>query len=209
MRVAPPTTFEPHLDSNVLASQLLVLAVTCGGALYWWLEVVPNARRRLAKEKRQGDVREMLEEIQQRPDNRRLERWFYSDWLKQLERRQELAQRAAQKRASAGDEVFSNTPTATQTASASGRESEDQSPAAHAAAARQEGVPDNYSDVQHAVEKQDPASSAQSGRGQPAEGIDEDDKMPNFWSLDNPLIAVGALLCIAVIRTVVFHQGSS
>ncbi|KIZ00637.1 hypothetical protein MNEG_7326 [Monoraphidium neglectum] len=80
---------EPHLSSGTTPQP--------GGR--WW-SVVPSARRTLAKEKRAGAVRGYLEEIQNDSD-RGLERWFYTDWLRQLERRQEMARNAAAKRAAA------------------------------------------------------------------------------------------------------------
>ncbi|KAI8465379.1 MAG: hypothetical protein J3K34DRAFT_525434 [Monoraphidium minutum] len=96
----PPVVFAPHIDPTVAYGQLAVLALTLGAAAYWWWGVVPSARRSLAKEKRAGAGRTYLEGLQSDP-SRRLERWFYTDWLRQLERRQELARSAAAKRAAA------------------------------------------------------------------------------------------------------------
>jgi glucose/arabinose dehydrogenase len=97
---APPVTFEPHVDPTALAAQLVVLGVTAGAASYWWLAVVPAARRSLAKEKRAGPTKAYLEELQAAPD-RPAERWVYGKWLVQLQRRQAMAQAAAAKRAAA------------------------------------------------------------------------------------------------------------
>jgi hypothetical protein len=91
-------SFEPRIDGGVLTAQLLVLGATVGAAAYWWLALVPSARRTLAREKRTGALGSYLNELQSNPD-RRLERWFYTDWLLQLERRQQLAASAAAKRA--------------------------------------------------------------------------------------------------------------
>jgi len=46
--------------------------------------VVPSARVRLAVNKRTGALREYLEELK-RDDSRRLERWFYSNWLEKMD----------------------------------------------------------------------------------------------------------------------------
>lgn len=64
--------------------------------------MVPSARRTLAKEKRAGPFNDYLVGLQQDPSNKKVERWFYTDYLRQLERRQELARGAAAKRAAAG-----------------------------------------------------------------------------------------------------------
>jgi cobalamin biosynthesis Mg chelatase CobN len=65
----------------------------------WW-SVVPSARRTLAREKRAGPLRKYLEDIQS-DEGRAAERWFYTDWLRKLERQQEMAARGAARRASA------------------------------------------------------------------------------------------------------------
>jgi hypothetical protein len=62
---------------------------------------VPSARRTLAKEKRAGPFNEYLVGLQQDPGGKKVERWFFTDYLRQLERRQELARGAAAKRAAA------------------------------------------------------------------------------------------------------------
>lgn len=93
--------FEPQVDSQSLASMSLVLAATAGCAGYWWWSVVPSARRTLAKEKRAGPFNEYLVGLQQDPSSKKVERWFFTDYLRQLERRQELARGAAAKRAAA------------------------------------------------------------------------------------------------------------
>lgn len=63
---------------------------------------MPSARRTLAKEKRAGPFNDYLVGLQQDPSSKKVERWFYTDYLRQLERRQELARGAAAKRAAAG-----------------------------------------------------------------------------------------------------------
>ncbi|GIL62859.1 hypothetical protein Vafri_17077 [Volvox africanus] len=84
------TTFEPQIpDTGVLAAQGLVLAVTIAAAGYWWLVVVPSERAALGRSKRLGPLNTYLQELE-RPDtvqNRGLERWFYTDWLRQREER--------------------------------------------------------------------------------------------------------------------------
>jgi len=93
-------TFEPQIDSQALTAQLVVLSMTAATAAFWWFSVVPSARRTLAKEKRQGPLNEYLLELQSNP-NKQLERWFYTDWLQQLQRKQDMAAAARAKRAAA------------------------------------------------------------------------------------------------------------
>lgn len=81
--------FEPHIDGSVAAAQAVVVGLTIGVAAYWWYAVVPSARRTLAKEKRAGFVRDYLLELQN-DSGRKLERWFYTDWLRQLQSAQKM-----------------------------------------------------------------------------------------------------------------------
>ncbi|GAX82054.1 hypothetical protein CEUSTIGMA_g9482.t1 [Chlamydomonas eustigma] len=73
--------FEPHVDAAVLASQLVVASSSLGLGAYWWFVVVPSERAALAKAKRKGGVGEYLKEVKSDPD-RKLEQWFYTDWLR-------------------------------------------------------------------------------------------------------------------------------
>jgi hypothetical protein len=87
-----------------------VLAVVAAAALYWWNGVVPAARRSLAADKRKGDAAAYLERLQQDAarGERGVEAWFYTDWLRKLSKRQEMARRAEAKRR--GEEVEPLTP---------------------------------------------------------------------------------------------------
>jgi hypothetical protein len=188
--VPPPTyDFSPHVDGTVLGGQLLVLAITIGAAAYWWWSVVPSARRTLAKEKRAGPLNEYLVELQQNPD-KGVERWFYTDWLQQLQRRQQLAAQAAAKRAAATSGVQATTANAASRAT----------PTAGAAMAGQQ--------QQAASDSSDATGPEQQQQQQPPQlpPPTEDpyvDKEPNFWSLDNPLLATAAMLAgIGVVSTV-------
>ncbi|GLC41953.1 hypothetical protein PLESTF_000104100 [Pleodorina starrii] len=99
--VPPPTAsvFEPQLpDAGVLAAQGLVLALTVAAAGYWWLVVVPSERAALGRSKRLGPLDNYLRELE-RPETareRRLEVWFYSDWLRQRQERRERRQQRQQ-----------------------------------------------------------------------------------------------------------------
>jgi hypothetical protein len=188
----PPATydFSPHVDSTVLGGQLLVLAITIGAAAYWWWSVVPSARRTLAKEKRAGPLNEYLVELQQNPD-KGVERWFYTDWLQQLQRRQQLAAQAAAKRAAATAGVQATTANAASTAT----------PTAGAAMAGQQQQA--ASDLGSATGSEQQQQQQQQPRLPPPTEEPYVDKEPNFWSLDNPLLATAAMLAgIGVVSTV-------
>ncbi|EKX51354.1 hypothetical protein GUITHDRAFT_151048 [Guillardia theta CCMP2712] len=49
---------------------------------YWWFVLVPSERRDLAKNKNKGGLNNYLEDLERSPKNaRRLEKWFYTEWL--------------------------------------------------------------------------------------------------------------------------------
>jgi hypothetical protein len=179
--------FSPHVDSTVLGSQLLVLAVTIGAAAYWWWSVVPSARHTLAKEKRKGPLNEYLVELQQNPD-RGVERWFYTDWLRQLQRRQQLAAQAAAKRAAA---ATNSAATSTSAAPQTGQQQATATPgvAADDVPAKAEQLPQQQ---QH--QQQLPPQEEQYV-----------DKEPYFWSLDNPLLATAAMLAVIGLVSTLLH----
>lgn len=79
-------------DASVWAA-LAVASVAPG--CYWWLVVVPSERRKLAREKRGGGVNEYLEGLEASgKDQRQLEKWFYTDWLRKREDKRERGRRA-------------------------------------------------------------------------------------------------------------------
>jgi hypothetical protein len=193
MPVEPATYgFSPHLDSTVLGGQLLVLAITIGAAAYWWWSVVPSARRTLAKEKRAGPLNEYLVELQQDPD-KGVERWFYTDWLQQLQRRQQLAAQAAAKRAAASAEAPANA------ASVSAATNDVAAPLTtqQQATAGSGGAADGVASTSEQPQQQQQQPSP------PAEPYV--DKEPNFWSLDNPLLATAALLAVIGVVSTLLH----
>jgi hypothetical protein len=155
------------------------------------LSVVPSARRTLAKEKRAGPLNEYLVDLQQNP-NKQLERWFYTDWLQQLQRRQELTQSAAAKRAGAAAE------------------------ASRAAVLQVAGQPEQQVlALQHQQQQQqqptlnteNPGPNVSSSLQEPpehAEAVD-DDKQRSFWSLDNPILATATILGTLAAISIIFH----
>jgi type II secretory pathway pseudopilin PulG len=170
-------TFEPHIDAAALSAQLLVLAVTTGAAAYWWFAVVPTARRTLAKEKRLGTLNSYLLELQSsKGEEHRLERWFYTDWLRQLQHRQLLAAQAAAKRQS----LTTSDPT---------KHDADQA---------------TFDEEQIAASLRPPQQQKTNNFEQALD--EPGDKQPSFWSLDNPLLATTALLAFAVAASLITHR---
>lgn len=129
------STFEPHVDPSTVLSETVVLLSTIGLAGYWWLVIVPSERRSLSKNKRKGPLSQYLADLRG-DDSRRLERWFYTDWLTRLP------------------------------GSSRG-------------------------------ERQAGPSASEPGEAEPA-SPPLSDKEPSFWSLDNPIVFVGALLVLLV-----------
>ena len=189
---AAPQSFEPHVDRNVLYAQLVVLAVTVGAAGYWWWTLVPTLRQNLAKEKRQGTLNKYLVDLQQN-DEKKLERWFYTDWLNQLQRKQDLAQRAAAKRAAVMAEP--------------GAQQQQQQQQEGAATAEREpsglGTEAMQSRVIEASEN--PGNSQMPPRKEQQQQEDGD-KEPFFWSLDNPIIATAAGLAVIAVVSSLLHK---
>uniref|UniRef100_A0A383V710 Uncharacterized protein n=1 Tax=Tetradesmus obliquus TaxID=3088 RepID=A0A383V710_TETOB len=187
--------FSPHVDSTVLASQLLVLAVTLGAAAYWWWSVVPSARRTLAKEKRSGPLKEYLVELQENPD-KGVERWFYTDWLQQLQRRQQLAAQAAAKRAAGAAGLSATATSAATSTGAAPQAGQQPSTASQGVAA---------DDVPLLAQQSTPQQQQQQQQQQPPAEETYVDKEPNFWSLDNPLLATAAMLAAIGVVSTVLH----
>lgn len=184
---AAPQQFEPHLDPAVLVSQAAAVAA---GA-YWWWSVVPAARRSLAKDKRKGQAKEYLESLQQ-DDSRRLERWFYTDWLKQLSRQQQLAQKAAAK-------PSVQTPSASDSAPLTNQSNHNSTESQYGG-----NTPASQS---HDIHQSHLAQNEQPRLDMEADG-EAADKQPFFFSLDNPIIATLAiLLAIATISIILHGQG--
>lgn len=88
---APPAKeFEPILpDTTALVGIGAVLLVSALAGWVWANQVVPTSRTKLAISKRQGEVKEYLDELEEaRADGngdkqRQLEQWLFTDWLEQ------------------------------------------------------------------------------------------------------------------------------
>lgn len=142
--------------------------------VYWWYVIVPQERTRLGRSKRMGDVKEYLEELEG-DKGRRLERWFYSDWLQQrAKRRQQRAQ------ASAAAEA----PTANQAA-------EGQQGSYGAQSSQAADAPSRRAEEGSSAPSPAPQSK-QSLLRPPSDAT----PTPRFASMDNPLVAAAALLAL-------------
>eukprot|EP00239_Pterosperma_sp_CCMP1384_P005976 CAMPEP_0197855932 /NCGR_PEP_ID=MMETSP1438-20131217/27534_1 /TAXON_ID=1461541 /ORGANISM="Pterosperma sp., Strain CCMP1384" /LENGTH=204 /DNA_ID=CAMNT_0043471195 /DNA_START=302 /DNA_END=916 /DNA_ORIENTATION=- len=173
-QVVSSQTFEPQGPG--VAQTLVVLVVTLAPALYWWLVLVPSERQSLAKNKRRGEVKEYLEQIEG-DESRVMERWFYTDWLQQKgresERRERNKQRGKTTKASAST---TTTPSTSTTVEAVSTGSQTQTPA--------------------------PPSDSSSGADEKEElePFDETPYVatPNFFSGDNPILVTAVLISLSV-----------
>lgn len=79
--VDPATSFEPLLpDTSLLIGMGSVVALCVVAAFVWANQVVPVSRTKLALSKKNGEVRDYLEELREDED-RPVERWLFNDWL--------------------------------------------------------------------------------------------------------------------------------
>lgn len=80
-----PSAYVPSaMDTSALAANGVVLVAVGAMVAYWWFGLVPDARVRLARDKKAGTLRKYLEELKE-DDERGLERWFYSEWLRKVD----------------------------------------------------------------------------------------------------------------------------
>jgi len=161
-----------------------VLAVVGAAAAYWWNGVVPAARRSLAADKRKGSGAQYLERLQAdaASGERKGEAWFYTDWLRALEKRQAMARRGVERRRQvAGEGAGRGAAAAAVSAAAAGAAAERGSPGLR------------------------PSSSSPApagGKRETEEGFVDDgfsvppDREPFFWSLDNPIVATAAFVAV-------------
>ena len=168
-----PMTFEAQMDPLQAAFFFAIIALPFG---YWWYITVPEARLKLAKDKRLegGDVKAYIDELRDDPSPRSAERWFFSKYLSQMRPRANRGAReqaALQVTAVEGDAI----PPA----------SELQAPPAETAPLR-DGAPPRRPSLRELFQ---PASLSGNAT-------------PRFWSGDNPIVVtMGALLCLGVVAS--------
>lgn len=158
-------TFEAQAPP--LGTTIAVLGSTAGVLAYWWLVLVPSERRDLAKNKNKGGLNDYLADLEKSgTSERKIEKWFYSEWLERRRRVQQLAAKNAAKRAAAN------------AAKADGTASESYAPATAVGVLEKTGAADEITEA--AVEKE--VSDARERE------IEKAIPMPSFLSLDNPVI---------------------
>lgn len=68
MSEAYDPSYQPSpMDTAMLQQELGVLAVIAVAVAYWWFVLVPNARVRLAVNKKSGALKSYLQQIKVRP----------------------------------------------------------------------------------------------------------------------------------------------
>jgi len=148
-----------------LGTSVAVLGSTAGVMGYWWLVLVPSERRDLAKNKNKGGLNDYLDDLEKTAvSERKLEKWFYAEWLERRARVQRIASANATKRMAAAQ------------ATADGQ-------AATATAIATEA---DASDIEAAQDAQELAKARE-------REIENAIPMPSFFSLDNPIIIALAL----------------
>lgn len=71
------------MPTQALGGMLATTGVLAGATGIWWNEVIPQKRGDLMESKKSGDVGALLSDIKNSTDEEyRLERWFFTDWLK-------------------------------------------------------------------------------------------------------------------------------
>jgi hypothetical protein len=79
---ASPKEFEPIMpDTGALIGIGAVIVFSAIATWVWANQVVPTSRTKLAISKRQGGVKEYLDELEQQGDDRPFEQWLFTDWL--------------------------------------------------------------------------------------------------------------------------------
>lgn len=79
---ASTTTFEPVLPSTpALIGMTSVIALCVVAAVVWSESVVPVSRTKLALSKKNGQVKEYLDDLQENGEEKPLETWLFTDWL--------------------------------------------------------------------------------------------------------------------------------
>lgn len=73
--------YGPEIHPEQLYAFGAVTGMTAVGYQIWEKVLVPQKRLELSRSKRGGEVKQLLDEIQDAPSERALERWFFSDWL--------------------------------------------------------------------------------------------------------------------------------
>jgi len=84
---APQQTFDPVLPDTTTLVGFGSLIVLCAAAAWVWAnQVVPVSRTKLVLSKKNGDVKEYLEGLQE-DSTRPVEQWLFTDWLEQQKAR--------------------------------------------------------------------------------------------------------------------------
>mmetsp|Transcript_32216 Transcript_32216/g.79046 ORF Transcript_32216/g.79046 Transcript_32216/m.79046 type:complete len:221 (-) Transcript_32216:10-672(-) len=74
---------------------------------YWWLVFVPSERRDLAANKNKGGLNGYLDKLNESPDGeRKLEKWFYTEWLQRRRSQQTMLLAKAKSQSESSGESF-------------------------------------------------------------------------------------------------------
>ena len=183
--LATPPPFEPQVfEAQGDPAQFLLLALVVAIPFgYWWLITVPEARLDLAVDKRKGETKEFIRELQD-AEGREAEKWFFSKWLRQTPVRRDANTASVENNASPTAVAEPPTVVATEpTASSSPAEE-----AANGGRADEVAQPTLAQLFEPATKKGNPT--------------------PKFFSGDNPIVvATGTLLVLGIGAAIVRENG--
>ena len=87
MNLIATKSYEAQLSSENLIAIVSTSVILCVTTYFWWNSVIPTQRTKLAKSKRNGEVKEYLNELRASGTesvdaaDRKFEKWLFSDWL--------------------------------------------------------------------------------------------------------------------------------
>lgn len=83
-------SFEPGMPEGTLQAFLGTTGILLGAGGIWWNEVIPQKREEVMKSKRQGEIKEYLEDLIENENSTEssqgFQRWLFTDWVRQAKR---------------------------------------------------------------------------------------------------------------------------
>lgn len=84
-----PQVFEPQMPEGTAQGFLATFAVLYATSQVWWNSVIPTKREEVMKSKRQGEIKEYIDNLRNessQEESRGFERWLFTDWIRQANR---------------------------------------------------------------------------------------------------------------------------
>lgn len=80
-----PQVFEPQMPEGTMQGFLVTGGILYATSQVWWNSVIPIKREELLKSKREGDVKEYIDNLRNttsEDETRGFERWLFTDWIR-------------------------------------------------------------------------------------------------------------------------------